>query len=235
MHFYGDDMMADSSRTKTRTNKKGAGERRLLIDPEQYERHHIKLAIIMGHFTLRHLNMVYQEFEGDLILPIVLGEIAHHNILKFYSQTGEYQHIERIIATDHDWQRHLEPCNAFSISEATGIPRETVRRKVDKLVKKGWLARNARARSPSPRLSDGILSRISTGTFFRNCLIRAVRSGPYWNQKNPVLLARRRGRDERENEYRPGIEEDARHREREFPFRSDVFREAVLKKGRLRL
>jgi hypothetical protein len=136
--------MADSSRTKTRTNKKGAGERRLLIDTEQYERHHIKLAIIMGHFTLRHLNMVYQEFEGDLILPIVLGEIAHHNILKFYSQTGEYQDIERIIATDHDWQRHLEPCNAFSISEATGIPRETVRRKVDKLVKKGWLARNAR-------------------------------------------------------------------------------------------
>ena len=136
--------MADSSRTRTRTNKKGAGAHRLLIDLETYERHHSKLAIIMGHFTLRHLNMVYQEFEGDLIMPIVLGEIAHHNILKFYSPTGEYQDIERIIARDPDWHQRLEPSNAFSISEATGIPRETVRRKVDKLVKKGWLARNAR-------------------------------------------------------------------------------------------
>ena len=72
--------MADSSRTRTRTNKKGAGAHRLLIDPETYERHHSKFAIIMGQFALWHHNMVYQEFAGDLILPIVLGEIAHHNI-----------------------------------------------------------------------------------------------------------------------------------------------------------
>jgi predicted ArsR family transcriptional regulator len=38
--------------------------------------------------------------------------------------------------------KHLEPTNAFSISQATGIPRETVRRKIDKLEKKGWVVKN---------------------------------------------------------------------------------------------
>jgi DNA-binding GntR family transcriptional regulator len=40
--------------------------------------------------------------------------------------------------------KHLEPTNAFSISQATGIPRETVRRKIDKLEKKGWVVKNDR-------------------------------------------------------------------------------------------
>lgn len=78
--------MADSTNTRTRNNKNDARELYLSVEPEQYERHHSKIAIIMGHFALRHLNMIYQEFEGDLIMPMVFGEIAHHNILKFYSR-----------------------------------------------------------------------------------------------------------------------------------------------------
>ena len=40
--------------------------------------------------------------------------------------------------------KHLEPTNAYSISQATGIPRETVRRKIDKLQQKGWVVKNDR-------------------------------------------------------------------------------------------
>jgi DNA-binding IclR family transcriptional regulator len=36
----------------------------------------------------------------------------------------------------------MRPCNALSISEATGIPRETVRRKIDMLINKGWVYKN---------------------------------------------------------------------------------------------
>ena len=43
-----------------------------------------------------------------------------------------------------DWLKNLEPTNAYSISEATGIPKETVRRKIDKLVEKGWLVKSVR-------------------------------------------------------------------------------------------
>jgi DNA-binding IclR family transcriptional regulator len=38
--------------------------------------------------------------------------------------------------------KHLEPTNAHSISQATSIPRETVRRKIDKLQQKGWVVKN---------------------------------------------------------------------------------------------
>jgi len=34
---------------------------------------------------------------------------------------------------------HARHCNAMSISQSTGIPRETVRRKIRQLVTKGWL------------------------------------------------------------------------------------------------
>lgn len=42
-------------------------------------------------------------------------------------------------------QSLLLPCNAFSISEYTGIPRETVRRKIAKLIKLGWLWKNEKS------------------------------------------------------------------------------------------
>jgi len=36
----------------------------------------------------------------------------------------------------------LRPCNAFSISASTGIPRETVRRKVGQMIRQGLIERD---------------------------------------------------------------------------------------------
>jgi predicted transcriptional regulator len=113
-----------------------------VFDQEQYEKHKSAVAIIMGHFFLRHLNLLYREFEGDLILPVVLGEIAHHNIFRFYSCKGDSIEVHEQLVTYPERMRHLAPTNAFSISHATGIPRETVRRKIEKLEKKGWVVKN---------------------------------------------------------------------------------------------
>jgi hypothetical protein len=52
---------------------------------ERYDQHKKLIAVIMNRFFLRYLNLLYREFEGDLVLPIVLGEIAHHNIIRLYS------------------------------------------------------------------------------------------------------------------------------------------------------
>lgn len=38
-----------------------------------------------------------------------------------------------------DTIRHLRPCNAFSVAQACDIPRETVRRRVNRLIEDGWL------------------------------------------------------------------------------------------------
>ena len=114
----------------------------LPFDSDQYDTHKSAIAIIMNHFFLRYLNLLYREFEGDLVLPIVLGEIAHHNIHRFYSLKGDCIEFNEKAATAPERIKHLEPTNAFSISQATGIPRETVRRKIDKLQQKGWVVKN---------------------------------------------------------------------------------------------
>lgn len=115
-----------------------------LFDPERYETHKSTIAVLMGRFMLRHLVLLYQEFEGDLLMPIILGEIAHHNIHRVYEQQGDCLKPRSDIPTGDDRLKHQESTNAFSISEATGIPRETVRRKVDKMVDKGWLNKGSR-------------------------------------------------------------------------------------------
>lgn len=127
-----------------KTEKSSDENQSAILDLERYDQHKSLLAIIMARFFLRYLQLLYREFEGDLVLPIVLGEIAHHNIFRFYSLKGDCIEINEQMANDPERMKHLEPTNAFSISQATGIPRETVRRKIDKLQKKGWAVKNDR-------------------------------------------------------------------------------------------
>jgi hypothetical protein len=103
--------------------------------------HHQKLSMLINDFLLRYLNSLYDEFNGDIVLAIILGELAHQNI------SSAFQHGQ-IISPFIDKSLNLEsirndmmPCNPFSISEATGIPRETVRRKFAELLKHGWIER----------------------------------------------------------------------------------------------
>lgn len=114
------------------------------FDLESYDQHKSAVAMTMNHFFLRYLGLLYREFGGDLVLPIVLGEIAHQNIHRFYSSRGNSIEVHEQAENYPERFNHLEPTNAFSISEATGIPRETVRRKIDKLRKNGWIVKNDR-------------------------------------------------------------------------------------------
>ncbi len=116
---------------------------KLKFDLESYHKHGRAIAIIMASYHLRHFNRLYREFEGDLVLPIILGEIGHYNVMRFFSSEGYVRNPEEIPANLESYPL-LRPCNAFSISEATGIPRETVRRKVEKLIALGWIRRDSR-------------------------------------------------------------------------------------------
>lgn len=113
----------------------------LLFNLESYRKHGKVIAVMMASYQLRHLHRLYQAFDGDLILPIILGEIAHYNVMRFFSSEGYVAGVQSISA---ELEPVLRPCNAFSISEATGIPRETVRRKVEKLIAMDWVRRNSR-------------------------------------------------------------------------------------------
>jgi hypothetical protein len=139
--------------------EKNVASLRFRFNEKFYQANKTSIAIVMNHFFLRYLNLLYIEFDGDILLPIVLGEIAHHNITKFYSHEKKCIKLNVKKGVGYKDLRSFETCNAYSISEATGIPRETVRRKIGKLVKKGWLLKNAN--------SEVVISQ-SVGEYFMN-------------------------------------------------------------------
>lgn len=120
------------------------------LQPEQFR----QLYFIINEFILWHLNRVRGRFNGDLDCALILGEIAHFNMQRIISRhlvpdatlqdallqahrVNSYSEVPEI----GDLIKH---CNALSISASTGIPRETVRRKVQWLHEQGWIEKNAK-------------------------------------------------------------------------------------------
>ena len=93
-------------------------------------------AILLARYQIRSLRRLFEEFERDILLPLLLGEIALHNIGAL-ENSGEAN-----VSIDGDrFAAVMRPCNAYSIAAATGLPRETVRRKIVRLVELGWITR----------------------------------------------------------------------------------------------
>jgi len=112
--------------------------------PAVYERHSGEISLHMSHFLLDYLRAIYAQFDGDLALVIVLGEIAHHNTAQHFTAAGlDSDALRRLRSEGASWQR-LNTCNAYSLAQATGLPRETIRRKIADLEKRGWVERVAK-------------------------------------------------------------------------------------------
>jgi hypothetical protein len=104
------------------------------------------VALLLARHEIRHLKRWFEEFDRDILLPILLGEIALHNIGVFENgknrgepdRSGDDAALGLAAIND---ECELKPCNAYSIAAATGLPRETVRRKIVRLVELGWITR----------------------------------------------------------------------------------------------
>lgn len=115
------------------------------MQPEQTR----QLYFLINEFILWHLNRVRGRFDGDLDCALILGEIAHFNMQKIISRTHQpnatmNEALMQAKTAQHysavpDIGELIKPCNAFSISASTGIPRETVRRKILWLEEQGWV------------------------------------------------------------------------------------------------
>lgn len=95
------------------------------------------VALILARHQIKNLKRLYDEFDHDIMLPLLLGEIALHNIgtpdaRRMVGQANDAGGEDACV---------LKPCNAYSIAAATGMPRETVRRKIARLVELGWISR----------------------------------------------------------------------------------------------
>lgn len=110
-------------------------------DPNScYERQRHRITQTISQFTLPLMLDVYHRFDGDLIAAIVLGEIGVRNVGVWLS---DRDNDASALEDQGRYRDVLRPCNALSIAESTGIPRETVRRRVETLIARGWVYRDA--------------------------------------------------------------------------------------------
>jgi hypothetical protein len=103
-----------------------------------YEANRARVSLALSEFTVPLLSRIYQAFDGDMVAAIVLGEIAHRNVETWLA---EQQNPEQALHDPAERTVVMRPCNALSIAQACGLPRETVRRKVVLLEKRGYVYR----------------------------------------------------------------------------------------------
>lgn len=119
----------------------------MTVDIKLFEQNYYRVAYLFSLFTVPYMRNIYREFGGDMLLNIVVGEIGTRNVSQFFQSasldtTKHSSYYEAMLDEVDENPRLLRPCNALSISDATGIPRETVRRKVNALIKMGWVQQN---------------------------------------------------------------------------------------------
>lgn len=112
---------------------------------ERYDAHRAEISLHMSHFLLGYLKNLHAMFDGDLALVIVLGEIAHHTISPHFSGHAVDGETIETLRKKQDGMVKLPSCSAYSLAAATGLPRETVRRKIARLIELGWVEKVARA------------------------------------------------------------------------------------------
>jgi hypothetical protein len=91
---------------------------------------------------------LYHRFDGDMVLVIVFGEIAIRNFHRVMEMRRDepYRLIDeervKVVHATRASQPWMSPATVSSIARSTRIPRETVRRKVEALIERGWVVRD---------------------------------------------------------------------------------------------
>jgi len=104
-----------------------------------YQANLARISVALSEFTVPLLSRIYHAFDGDIVEAIVLGEIAHRNVEAWLT---DYENAEHLLHDPVQRKSVMRPCNALSIAEACGVPRETVRRKVTALIERGYIYRS---------------------------------------------------------------------------------------------
>ena len=112
-----------------------------------YEQRTHYLSFLINDFILWQLARARKSFDGDIDAALILGEIGHYNIRKNFQQIFSLDPAfisgaEKAIIESIPDTALFKSTNAMSISCATGIPRETVRRKIQWLEQRGWVSKD---------------------------------------------------------------------------------------------
>lgn len=127
------------------------------------------------------LIQLRKDFDGDLDLMLVMAVIGDRTRPESWQpEPITYRQITR-----RSGEEHLQvPINIQSVADYSGVPRETVRRKVRILEQKGWILRDAQGRLTISSSAAVELEQSTTNTIGYLAAI-----------SNAVLAARRRRAD----------------------------------------
>jgi len=109
-------------------------------------------------------------FDGDVGLVVVAGAVAVANLeagMRDPAFRRAFSSVDTEIGIDQQ-----RGCNALSIAESTGLPRETVRRKINRLIEKGILARRG---AGDYVLQPGVLQSGPFAALFRDLTDETIR------------------------------------------------------------
>ncbi len=95
-------------------------------------------AFLMHSLFGKYFKLLYRAFNRDLVMALVMCEIWQYNLGRYFDRHGQENATSSLNEADNR-QRLLHPCNTYSISQVLGVPNETVRRKVKKLIERGWV------------------------------------------------------------------------------------------------
>ena len=140
----------------------------LTVDDNAFDRSSRPTAIALSLFSMRcmeHWKHDVDDYDRAMILVAVVS-ISAERLLRAEIDPVERQ-LERPISIER-----LAKCNISSIAAATGINRETARRKVASLIEQGLLQK---ARDGSIRFTPGTIQKASTLQLVRRQLDGVVR------------------------------------------------------------
>jgi hypothetical protein len=98
--------------------------------PKGFAEHRGAIAILMAGHTLRRLNTAHRAFGGDLLLALLLTEIA----VQVRTTDAAFR-----AGDEHQAEQGRPVYRLARLSSTSGLPRESVRRKVLRLLELGWL------------------------------------------------------------------------------------------------
>lgn len=116
----------------------------------------------------RLLVTLREDFDGDLDAMLVLLTL---------SLGTERQNWGEALLGQAEQTGAVRVTNTLSISQATGIPRETVRRKLDAMAAKGWIVRDAKRNwAPTRRAAEDLRKGSRETIDFVRALLSAARA-----------------------------------------------------------
>ena len=133
---------------------------------ERFRDNYVRFQYAFAEFVSEHLTDLSREFRGDLQLPLILAVLGQRTLL-WQAEADRAREIG-----PPPWTPTMA---AARIADVTGIPRETVRRKLTDLEARGWIARDGGGKWGLVRAGGHAPARRALGDLDHRAVGRAAR------------------------------------------------------------